>query len=332
MWRHYLVKCSRCFLAVLICSISTLTFAETEDMSRARERLYSQCDHALIQPYLSTKTFDSRKKAAYFSLVNEENYEKTKKAAGVEFADVFGANFSDFLERKKKYLSVNQFTFAESDARTELTTYLTDNQLVKWRECLEIISSATVFGVEISEANKSGAIVTLNWKPADGIGALRDITVYGGGAVHPAKSIKKGRSSFFVKRTTPEDAVTGIVNAQYGQAGSEVNVTSKIAIPAYLQPLSLQEVHKAGRSGGVTQVRDILRRGWFVNDFVDIDENTLLHLAVEQCNPNVVAFLLAHGATQTINKYGDSPLSIATVKCAADSKNLPKLTKLLKSS
>ncbi len=51
---------------------------------------------------------------------------------------------------------------------------------------------------------------------------------------------------------------------------------------------------------------------------IDGEQNTALHIAAERCNLSAVSYLLSKGGDPNqLNKWGDSPLHIANVRCGA---------------
>lgn len=75
-----------------------------------------------------------------------------------------------------------------------------------------------------------------------------------------------------------------------------------------------EDLLKAIEGNDTQTVTDILQRGMDVNT-VDKSGNSLLMLAIEKGNADLVRFLVAHRAKVNVrNQYGDTPLMLASLK------------------
>jgi hypothetical protein len=84
-------------------------------------------------------------------------------------------------------------------------------------------------------------------------------------------------------------------------------------------PVTRAEAHYAGGYGTLAQLQDVLTRGWAVTDYVDNEQNLLIHTTAENCgNPDQeakVQLLLVNNSPQPRNIWGDTPLRIAQARC-----------------
>lgn len=181
----------------------------------------AECDGVLI-PTVEIAKSDRTTELTYLIVIDKSEYEKLKSggSAGlsipiVEVIVKASANWSDFQERRSRYLEAQQFRYSESDSRSYLKTYLPDNVVSAWAKCMTDNAGVAVYARSVTPTTFA---LRLEWDPPGGVASAGAEVGVGGGTIDGKATLKttltgRSKASWIVTHDREAD-VTVVANVQ----------------------------------------------------------------------------------------------------------------------
>ncbi len=177
------------------------------------------CDSVLIQQTEFIKK-DFRQTLSWLSLVNESNYEQSKRSAGIEVFGYFGADYSSFDENRRKLFSEQRYNLSTSDSREAFKASLTDNQVAAWAECMGKQTQLFFFYRDVTPIS---ATVVVRWTAPAAVGPIivetLDLPDGASTPIQPGQSFS-GERAFIIRRESANRELRGLMNGIAGLDGA----------------------------------------------------------------------------------------------------------------
>lgn len=173
------------------------------------------CDSSL-QPQLISEQSNYEYDMASLHLVTEENYTKSKESAAAKYGTLFGADFANFKEQRRKYFSESRYNLDIKDSKEVFRSYLSDAQLSAWLECkrdtAQPIVRYTRNGDEVTG-------VTIEWNPREPLGPFffdKKVEIHNAKKQPALPKEIHGSYSFSLQHLSPSKPISGSINGHTG--------------------------------------------------------------------------------------------------------------------
>ena len=192
------------------------------------------CDSVLVQQSANLKENNSAF-LSWLQIIDEATYNRAQTdaaASGLTAYGMFEGDYKTFSEKRRRYLSTNNYVQTRNNAREEFKSYLTTDQISAWVKCKQDHLELVLY---YKDVDQQGATLVLDWTPPGAVGELNSIRIeFPDGKPSPALAALhslNGIREFPISRKPVGASIRGSVGGRAGINHSDYSAS--VYIPKF---------------------------------------------------------------------------------------------------
>ncbi|MFO6419110.1 hypothetical protein ACLBKS_02780 [Hylemonella sp. W303a] len=208
--------------------------------------------NAGLAPELVKYSSSSQVKLAFIQQIDEKQYEKIKRdgSAGADIIDFVSgtANYSDFSEKRRSYISSTNFSLnAEQSESLLFSTVRTTDWGACKRQC---IKSQQGFVCDVAEFTEKNIAVSCSWRP-EGAAKKRQVNVHADGKTLSPQSIDPNTTRDWHFSRDPSRDLLMTFTPEGGSSQTLKIAATPMSVPTTVRPVKLGSCIGRGGLNGV---------------------------------------------------------------------------------